>query len=76
LALSALRVAPLHQRPRTSTGNYDGNGVPTLTTDRAASLADGPASKKIATNLKGLVVIRRAGRNAGRCGISTQREAK
>jgi N-acyl homoserine lactone hydrolase len=37
--------------------NYDGNGVPTFNTDRAASVASIDRFKQIATNLKATVII-------------------
>jgi glyoxylase-like metal-dependent hydrolase (beta-lactamase superfamily II) len=37
--------------------NYDGNGVPTFNTDRAASVASIDRFKKIATNTKATVII-------------------
>lgn len=37
--------------------NYDGNGVPTFNTDRAASVASIDRFKKLATNLKATVII-------------------
>ena len=37
--------------------NYDGNGVPTFNTDRAASVASLDRFKKIASNLKATVII-------------------
>ena len=37
--------------------NYDGNGVPTFNTDRAATLASLDRFKRLATNLKATVII-------------------
>jgi glyoxylase-like metal-dependent hydrolase (beta-lactamase superfamily II) len=37
--------------------NYDGNGVPTFNTDRAATVASIDRFKKVATNLKATVII-------------------
>lgn len=45
--------------------NYDGTGVPTFNTDRAASLASMDRFKKIATNLKATVVIQHDARDIG-----------
>jgi glyoxylase-like metal-dependent hydrolase (beta-lactamase superfamily II) len=46
--------------------NYDGNGVPTFNTDRAASLASIDRFKKIATNLKATVIIQHDARDIGK----------
>ena len=43
--------------------NYDGNGVPTFNTDRAATLASLDRFKKIATNLKATVIIQHDARD-------------
>jgi len=46
--------------------NYDGNGVPTFNTDRAATLASLDRFKKIATNLKATVIIQHDDRDVGK----------
>jgi len=46
--------------------NYDGNGVPTFNTDRAASVASIDRFKKIATNLKATVIIQHDERDVGK----------
>jgi len=46
--------------------NYDGGGVPTFNTDRAASLASIDRFKKIATNLKATVIIQHDARDIGK----------
>ncbi|MEP7002296.1 MAG: N-acyl homoserine lactonase family protein [bacterium] len=46
--------------------NYDGNGVPTFNTDRAASLASLDRFKKIAENLKATVIIQHDVRDVGK----------
>ena len=46
--------------------NYDGNGVPTFNTDRAASLASIDRFKKIAANLKATVIIQHDARDVGK----------
>jgi N-acyl homoserine lactone hydrolase len=46
--------------------NYDGNGVPTFNTDRAASVASLDRFKKIATNLKAIVIIQHDERDVGK----------
>jgi glyoxylase-like metal-dependent hydrolase (beta-lactamase superfamily II) len=46
--------------------NYDGNGVPTFNTDRAASVASLDRFKKIATNLKATVIIQHDERDVGK----------
>ena len=46
--------------------NYDGNGVPTFNTDRAATLASLDRFKKIATNLKATVIIQHDARDVGK----------
>jgi glyoxylase-like metal-dependent hydrolase (beta-lactamase superfamily II) len=46
--------------------NYDGNGVPTFNTDRAASVASIDRFKKIATNLKTTVIIQHDERDVGK----------
>jgi N-acyl homoserine lactone hydrolase len=46
--------------------NYDGNGVPTFNTDRAASIASIDRFKKIATNLKATVIIQHDERDVGK----------
>jgi N-acyl homoserine lactone hydrolase len=46
--------------------NYDGNGVPTFNTDRAATLASLDRFKKIATNLKATVIIQHDARDIGK----------
>ena len=46
--------------------NYDGNGVPTFNTDRAASLASLDRFKKIAANLKATVIIQHDARDVGK----------
>ena len=43
--------------------NYDGNGVPTFNTDRAATLASIDRFKKIAANLKATVIIQHDARD-------------
>ena len=46
--------------------NYDGNGVPTFNTDRAASVASLDRFKKLATNLKATVIIQHDQRDVGK----------
>jgi Zn-dependent hydrolases, including glyoxylases len=46
--------------------NYDGNGVPTFNTDRAASVASLDRFKKIASNLKATVIIQHDERDVGK----------
>ena len=46
--------------------NYDGSGVPTFNTDRAATLASIDRFKKIAANLKATVVIQHDARDVGK----------
>ena len=46
--------------------NYDGNGVPTFNTDRAASLASIDRFKKIAANLKATVIIQHDARDVSK----------
>jgi glyoxylase-like metal-dependent hydrolase (beta-lactamase superfamily II) len=46
--------------------NYDGGGVPTFNTDRAASIASIDRFKKIATNLKATVIIQHDQRDVGK----------
>jgi glyoxylase-like metal-dependent hydrolase (beta-lactamase superfamily II) len=46
--------------------NYEGNGVPTFNTDRAASIASIDRFKKIATNLKATVIIQHDQRDVGK----------
>jgi glyoxylase-like metal-dependent hydrolase (beta-lactamase superfamily II) len=46
--------------------NYDSNGVPTFNTDRAASLASLDRFKKIAVNLKAMVIIQHDARDIGK----------
>jgi N-acyl homoserine lactone hydrolase len=46
--------------------NYDGNGVPTFNTDRAASVASIDRFKKLATNLKATVIIQHDERDVGK----------
>jgi glyoxylase-like metal-dependent hydrolase (beta-lactamase superfamily II) len=46
--------------------NYDGNGVPTFNTDRAATLASFDRFKKIAANLKATVIIQHDPRDVGK----------
>jgi N-acyl homoserine lactone hydrolase len=46
--------------------NYDGNGVPTFNTDRAASLASIERFKAIAKNLKATVIIQHDARDVGK----------
>jgi glyoxylase-like metal-dependent hydrolase (beta-lactamase superfamily II) len=46
--------------------NYDGNGVPTFNTDRAATLASLDRFKKIAANLKATVIIQHDPRDVGK----------
>lgn len=46
--------------------NYDGNGVPTFNTDRAASLASLDRFKKIAANLHATVIIQHDARDVGK----------
>lgn len=46
--------------------NYDGNGVPTFNTDRAASLASLDRFKKIAANLNATVIIQHDFRDVGK----------
>jgi N-acyl homoserine lactone hydrolase len=46
--------------------NYEGNGVPTFNTDRAATLASIDRFKKIATNVKATVVIQHDARDVGK----------
>ncbi|MGH7618053.1 MAG: N-acyl homoserine lactonase family protein [Gemmatimonadaceae bacterium] len=46
--------------------NYDGNGVPTFNTDRAASLASIDRFKKLATNLEATVIIQHDARDVGK----------
>lgn len=46
--------------------NYDGNGVPTFNTDRAASLASIDRFKQIAKNLKATVIIQHDARDIGK----------
>jgi glyoxylase-like metal-dependent hydrolase (beta-lactamase superfamily II) len=46
--------------------NYEGNGVPTFNTDRAASLASISRFKTIATNLKATVIIQHDERDVGK----------
>jgi N-acyl homoserine lactone hydrolase len=46
--------------------NYDGNGVPTFNTDRAATLASIERFKAIAKNLKATVIIQHDARDIGK----------
>ncbi len=46
--------------------NYDGSGVPTFNTDRAATLASIDRFKKIAANVKATVVIQHDQRDLGK----------
>ena len=46
--------------------NYDGGGVPTFNTDRAASVASIDRFKKIAANLKATVIIQHDQRDVGK----------
>lgn len=46
--------------------NYDGDGVPTFNTDRAATVASIDRVKKIAANLKATVVIQHDARDVGK----------
>ena len=46
--------------------NYEGNGVPTFNTDRAASVASIDRFKKVATNLKATVIIQHDERDVGK----------
>ncbi|MEO8620259.1 MAG: N-acyl homoserine lactonase family protein [bacterium] len=46
--------------------NYDGNGVPTFNTDRAATIASLDRFKKIAANLKATVIIQHDARDVGK----------
>ena len=46
--------------------NYDGNGVPTFNTDRAATLASLDRFKTIAANLKATVIIQHDTRDVGK----------
>lgn len=46
--------------------NYDGNGVPTFNTDRAASLASLDRFKKLAANLKATVIIQHDARDVSK----------
>jgi len=46
--------------------NYDGNGVPTFNTDRAATLASLDRFKQIAKNLKATVIIQHDARDVGK----------
>jgi N-acyl homoserine lactone hydrolase len=46
--------------------NYEGNGVPTFNTDRAASVASIDRFKKLATNLKATVIIQHDDRDVGK----------
>ncbi|MEP6731180.1 MAG: N-acyl homoserine lactonase family protein [bacterium] len=46
--------------------NYDGNGVPTFNTDRAASLASLDRFKKLASNLKATVIIQHDARDVAK----------
>jgi N-acyl homoserine lactone hydrolase len=46
--------------------NYDSDGVPTFNTDRAASLASIDRFKKIAANLKAMVIIQHDARDVGK----------
>ena len=46
--------------------NYEGNGVPTFNTDRAATLASIDRFKKIAANLKATVIIQHDERDLGK----------
>jgi glyoxylase-like metal-dependent hydrolase (beta-lactamase superfamily II) len=46
--------------------NYDGNGVPTFNTDRAASLASIERFKAIAKNMKATVIIQHDARDVGK----------
>ncbi|MEP6763351.1 MAG: N-acyl homoserine lactonase family protein [Gemmatimonadaceae bacterium] len=46
--------------------NYEGNGVPTFNTDRAASLASIDRFKKIAANLKATVIIQHDARDVSK----------
>ena len=46
--------------------NYDGNGVPTFNTDRAATLASLDRFKKIAANLKATVIIQHDARDVAK----------
>jgi glyoxylase-like metal-dependent hydrolase (beta-lactamase superfamily II) len=46
--------------------NYDSNGVPTFNTDRAATLASLDRFKKLATNLKAMVIIQHDARDIGK----------
>jgi glyoxylase-like metal-dependent hydrolase (beta-lactamase superfamily II) len=46
--------------------NYDGNGVPTFNTDRAATIASLDRFKKIAANMKATVIIQHDQRDVGK----------
>jgi N-acyl homoserine lactone hydrolase len=46
--------------------NYEGSGVPTFNTDRAATLASLDRFKKLATNVKATVVIQHDARDVGK----------
>ena len=46
--------------------NYDGGGVPTFNTDRAATIASLDRFKKLAANLKATVIIQHDGRDVSR----------
>lgn len=46
--------------------NYEGNGVPTFNTDRAASLASIERFKQIAANLKATVIVQHDQRDVGK----------
>ena len=46
--------------------NYEGNGVPTFNTDRAATLASLDRFKKIAANLQATVIIQHDARDVGK----------
>ena len=46
--------------------NYEGNGVPTFNTDRAATLASLDRFKKVAANLKATVIIQHDPRDLGK----------
>jgi glyoxylase-like metal-dependent hydrolase (beta-lactamase superfamily II) len=46
--------------------NYETNGVPTFNTDRAATLASTDRFKKIAANLKAIVIIQHDARDVGK----------
>jgi glyoxylase-like metal-dependent hydrolase (beta-lactamase superfamily II) len=46
--------------------NYDSNGVPSFNTDRAATIASLDRVKKIAANLKAVVIIQHDPRDIGK----------